>query len=198
MLPDFPVEKAELSALWLRYLERRLNNFLGFFADLPYFSIHEGNRSRIIGEDGSIDEFDYQTIQSMLSIHPGEVPHLTREKVRERMDSIAQELARKMSKSFYATLDHITEQTGQVVDAGGRRFSKDIFLRGLRSVDLAFDSQGNPIMPALVMHPHMFGPLRDEVATWEQDAEFSAQMDRIIEQKREKWIARESRRRLTD
>ena len=198
MLPDFPVEKAKLNALWLRYLESRLNDCLGFFADIPYFSIHEGDQTRSIRADGSIDEFDYQSIQSMLSVHWAEVPHLTREEIRERMDRVAQEMAQKISRSYYATLDHVTEQTGQVIDASGRQFSKDMFLQALQSVDIAFDDRGEPIMPTLVMHSQLLGPLRDEIAAWKQDADLSAQVDHIIEQKRQKWLAREGSRKLVD
>lgn len=198
MLPDFPVQKARLLEFWNRYFAQKHNEYLGYFSECPSYSQHEGNRWAVEREDGTTSESGYESIEAGFPVRVDEVPNLTPEKIAQKIDIAAQEMARQMVQGILEDISHAVDESGRTVDAGERPFTKELFLKGLDSIEMGFDENGNPIMPKVMMHPKLWETIKDDIKTWEQDPEFTKRFNQIIERKREAWRARESRRKLVD
>ena|SRR5687768_8273414 len=98
MLPDFPKEKAILGKFWNEYLAKKHREFLGFFATIPYFTVHEGNRWKLERNDGTESETEYEEMSSDFILDIKEVPNLTPEKIMAKLDAVAEDAARQMTQ----------------------------------------------------------------------------------------------------
>jgi cytochrome c556 len=198
MLPDFPKEKKLLAKFWNEYLARKNRKLLGVFATIPSFKIHEGDRWKISRSDGTESEQPYEEMSSMFTIELSEVPSLTHEKIRAKLDAVAEDAARQMHQSIFREILQVTAQVGNIVDAKGKPFTKESFLEALEKIDMEFSPDGQLIHPAIIMPPEVWKENEAKFTEWEQDKEFTARHEKIINEKREKWIAREALRKLVD
>ena len=96
MIPDFPDQKSELLQLWNDYLGYKQREHLGYLATAPRYTHHEGDQWSIKREDGTIARSDYEPIEAEFSVHIDELPRLTTEAIAQRLDGIAEELAKQM------------------------------------------------------------------------------------------------------
>jgi hypothetical protein len=191
MLPDFPAQKDRLLRLWTDYLRQKEREYLGYFATAPSYVHYEGDRWGIKREDGTTSESGYESTELEFSFSIEEIPDLTPEKIRQKLDTVAEEMAKQRIKRI---LKDIKQAAARVGNAGNRRLTKDVYLEALNAILLSFDKKGNLNPPVLFISPEF----KDDVATWEQDPEFVARRREIIERKQEEWRARESRRKLVD
>lgn len=198
MIPDFPVQKARLRELWTEYVDRKQQQYLGFWSTLPSRTHHEGEKWLLERADGSSDSYEYRTLEAAFSIDIEEAPILTPDKVRNKLDEIAREMARQMSQGIYQSLNETLEKYGQTIDGEGRSFNKATFLEAIEAVEFDFDENGEPAYPALLMHPELYEKIKDDVQAWDQDPEFKTRHKIIMERKRIQWRDRESRRKLVD
>lgn len=198
MLPDFPKEKQLLSNFWNKYLERKNRELLGIFSTVPSFTVHEGDRWKIERLDGTETEQPYQELLSGFTIGFKEVPDLTPEKIRAKLDSVAEDAARQMSQSMFREIQQATEQVGNVVDAKGKPLTKELFLEMLEKIESEFTPDGEWVPPSIVMHPDVWKANEAKFKEWEQDKEFANRQAELINKKREAWHAREALRKLVD
>ena len=198
MLPDFPKEKALLAKFWNEYLARKHRELLGFFATMPSFAIHEGDRWKIERSDGTESEQPYQEMSSGFTIELKDVPDLTFEKIKSKMDALAEDTARQMSQSIFKEIQQVTEQVGNALDAKGKPLTKELFLELLEKIESNFTPNGEWIAPSIVMSPEMWKANEAKFREWEQDREFTSRQEEIINKKREVWRAREALRKLVD
>jgi len=198
MLPDFPKEKALLQKFWNEYLAHKHRELLGILSTIPSFAIHEGNRWKIEREDGTESEQKYQEMSSGFTISLDEVPDLTPEKIRAKLDAVAEDGARQMSQSIFKEIEEATRQVGNTVDAKGKPLTKELFLELLEKVETEFGPDGQWIPPSIVMHPDVWKANETKFKEWEQDKEFAERQTEIINKKREAWYAREALRKLVD
>lgn len=195
MLPDFPIQKAKLLNLWTEYLRRREREYLGYLASAPSYTHHEGNRWRIEGEGGYSNESSYQLIEAEFSLQVKEIPYLTPDEIQEKLDEVAQEMAKQRHRGIIESIEAVATKVGNV---GQRQLGKDAYLEALDKILLSFDDEGNPSSPVLLISPELHEAIKDDVETWNQDPEFLERYAKIIQRKREEWRDRESRRKLVD
>lgn len=198
MLQDFPKEKELLVKFWNKYLAHKHQEFLGFFATIPSFTIHEGDRWKIERPDGTESEQPYEEISSEFIIDNKEVPNLTPDKIMAKLDAVANDAARQMSQNIFREIQQSTEQVGNIVDAKGKPLTKEHFLEMLEKIETDFTPDGQWIPPSIVMHPNAWKVNETKFKEWEQDKEFSNRQAEIINKKREEWHAREALRKLVD
>lgn len=198
MLPDFPEQKEELAQFWNEYLQRRYQEYLGYFSEIPKFRHHEGKRWRFEREDGSTEDSHYKSVEEGFSVSMEEVPDLTLDKIRGKLDKVAEGMARTISQQVISDINQTLDKTDRAVDAKGRPFSKELFLEALDSMLLSFDDAGELQAPALIMHPDMWNSIQDEIKTWDDDPEFDKKYKQLLERKRDEWRVRESSRKLVD
>ena len=108
MLPDFPKEKAILSKFWNEYLVRKHRELLGYFATIPSFTIHEGDRWKIERPDGTESEKPYEELSSGFTLDLKEVPDLTPEKIRAKLDKVAENAASLMIQGLFREIKQAT------------------------------------------------------------------------------------------
>ena len=198
MLPDFPNEKALLEKFLNDYLANKHREYLGFFATIPSFTIHEGDRWKIERSDGTESEQTYKEMSSGFTIDLNELPYLTAEKIRAKLDAMAEDAARQMSQSIFREIQQTSEQVGNTVNAKGGPLTKELILEMLEKTESDFTPDGQWIPSSIVMHPDVWKANEAKFKEWDQDKEFTARHEEIINKKREAWRAREALRKLVD
>ncbi len=198
MIPDFPDEKEKFMQLWNKYLQKKISENLGFLGTLPQYRNYEGDQWKLSREDGSVEVIDYDHIQGLLDINVDEVPDLTPEKIRQKLDNLANEIAAQMSKNTYAEISRVTKLSGNEIDAKNKPFSKELFLELIEKVVLDFDQNGDLNQPTMVMDPVFWEKNKDKIMAWEKDEEFVRKHEQLIAKKKEEWIDRENNRKLVD
>lgn len=98
--------------------------------------------------------------------------------------------AEQLERQFFEFMNKVTEDAGQVVDAGGRPLSHDLILDMFEKLQVDFDEDGNPEMPMIVLQPKAFEKLG------EPTPEQLKRRDEIIERKRREFAARRRVRKL--
>lgn len=196
MLPDFLKVKEKLKIMIDYKLKHAILSNLGPLAEIPE-SIHfEGNSSITYYADGTQSETDSVEISSQLKIELEELEEMTPEGVHEKIDHLAQEMAKKQAMHFYKTINETAEEAGTVVDAEGAQFSMDLFFEVIEKIDIDFDENGDPIGLMVAMSPELYHSAAKVIEQAENDPEINKRLDAIMERKREEWRVRESNRKL--
>lgn len=197
MLPDFPKTKSEISkrlSLRLRQKTTQLSVLTSLARPIVQ---HEGTLHSYPQEGfGNVtDGFEHFQVPIKLTLD--ELKSLTGSKLAEKMDAMAEEMARKTSEHGYRVLDQVTAKAGNVLDASGQPFDKGHFLSMLEMVDMGFTPEGKPDF-TIVAHPDMVQALLSCWPEWEKDLEFMRRYESLLSMKREAWLDRESDRKLVD
>ena len=198
MIPDFPTEKEKLTKAWTHYVEVRSYALLGFMEETPSYRHHEGNLWQLIRDDGSSSESEYQEISAAFIIDRKDVPGLTPEKIREKLDAIADEMAGQMSHHVIATIKRATDEAGNTIDAKGKKFSPEFFLDMLDRMQLSFDEDGTWQPPTLIVPPGFVETNKELISLFENNPDLRTRQKEIIDRQREEWRAREAYRKLVD
>ena len=198
MIPDFSQEKEKIMQFWNKYLITKNQELLGFLGKLPAYRNHEGHQWALNRADGMEDNQPYLQIEGLMTVEISEVPSLTPDKIREKLDKIADDMARQISQGMFAEISRVTKEVGNEVNAEGKPLSQDLFLQMLEKMDLDFDENGNLNPPTIVMHPDLWKAKKEEIKSWETDEKFLSKQKRLIEKKKEEWRDRENNRKLVD
>jgi hypothetical protein len=197
MLPDFPKTKSEISKILSARVRDKVRE-LSPFASLPSaFVQHEGNVHSYPQEGFGTVTDGFEHFEVPLQVKIEELRSLVGDRLLQKIDGLAEEMARKTSEHGYRALDRVTEKAGNRLDAGGKPFDQEMFLAMMEKVDLTFDASGKPDF-VLLMHPDMASGIAEKGQHWEQDPEFKKRYDDLLEVKREAWRDRESNRKLVD
>ena len=89
-------------------------------------------------------------------------------------------------------MDAVTQSTGNIVDAGGEKFSFELLVETLEKIEWSLDDEGELVMPSIIMHPDQMKKLPAE-ATPAQKAE----LDELKRRKKEELLAQRRSRRLS-
>lgn len=198
MIPDFPKEKAKLMNALNDRLARKHRELLGYFAQIPSFAHHEGDRWAMAGRGSVEEEMEYEELGAEVQLSVDEVPDMSATDILRLIDSVAEDAARQMHNKIMADIDRSVTESGTAFDAKGRPFDREMFLNALDSIALSFDSDGNLIPPAIIMHPELWQARKADMETWESDPDFVEKYRQLLFKKREEWRAREARRKLVD
>ena len=114
----------------------------------------------------------------------------------ERMRHAAQDMAAQITKSSFQSISDAVDKVGNVVDGKGAPFSAALFLEALEKIQIDFGPDGKPRFPTLVVAPSKGPQIQRILESLEQDPQLSAQFHKLIEVKKEEWLAREASRKL--
>lgn len=103
MLPDLPMLKREISEVLNHYVRMQTNRQIGEVFGYKHI-MHEGDRSRILRADGSVDNIEMRSASAEMTILSKEVPTLTIEQRKQQLDEMADKLAEQMSKQLFGKL----------------------------------------------------------------------------------------------
>ena len=197
MLPDFPKIKERFVEAINNYLEIliRQEPFLSQIREEQHF---EGNKTSSKDENEELYQSAYKEISSKIPINREDVIVKGPMAFVENIQNMAEEIKKKKAKFVFDNLKEITSKTGNVVNGKGQPFSFDIFMEMLNKISIAFDDQGNPDWPTLVVSPEMGAKLREKFPEWESNPDYKKRFENIIKRKRKEWNDRESYRKLVD
>lgn len=198
MIPDFPNEKQELAKVWTQYLNNRIGVLTGTLDLAQSYRHYEGNKWRLTREDKTVDDSNYLQISSIFSVSLDEVPNLTAEKIKEKLDKVADEMAGQMMQNMISKIAQAADSVGNSINANGEPFLPDHFLQVLDRIDHSFTEDGTWIPPTMIVAPDFMNKNKELIETYNNDAEFLAKRDAIIDRKREDWRAREAHRKLVN
>lgn len=166
--------------------------------DISQSTQYEGASARLLRTDGSEDQIDYEKASFEFEITREEMRSFDLEKLQEKLRQLARKFADAQQAMMFRKLSRVVEEVGNTVDAGGD-LQPHHFLDMIRKVEMSFDPKTNePTGLTIVVHPSQIDRLLAKWKSWEQDPAFVAEYERLLEEKREAWRARESNRRLDD
>jgi len=109
-----------------------------------------------------------------------------------QLDCASKALGEKLIARLVETLSSVTESTGNVVHAEGKKFSFEMLVEMLEKIAWSLDDDDELAMPSLLMHPDQTKNLPSE-ATPEQ----RAVLNDLMRRKKEELLAKRRRRRLS-
>ncbi len=192
MLPDFVKTKEKLKKMLDAEMEKAQFRHLGPFADTPKSNIFEGDEIILIRADGSHEEINMEKVEGKIEVKLDEAEEMTPEKVLDKIDTVAREMAQQIAKTAYEVMSEAAEEIGNVTSADGESLSIDLLLKGLEKMHLSFDEEGQPSGLRLVAHPNMSSELEKIYSQIESHPRYQE----LMERKREEWRVRESNRKL--
>lgn len=197
MLPDFVELKRRRARVFHEMVDEGTDAGAPLLAQLPKFQQHEGVRIVTRDVHGNVSEMNYkEKLSSKLSIKTDELAELSNAEMAKRLETVAEELSRKSMRKFFQSVNTMCEEAGTVTSGTGKPLDWRLFLETLEKIDIEFAEDGSPIFPTIVSHPDTFSPKALE--QWEQDPEYRASADALIESKRMEWRDREADRKLVD
>ena len=198
MIIDYPSIKKDLSKVLLRIFNNSVQGELGPFQGIQHLMQHEGKKGSYSTVDGKVKDKDYQLMEVNYKIQYADIPNMTFEDVVKLVEQKGKEMGEQMGKYFFKTVNDVIDETGNVVQAHGKPFSLDLMFETLEKMPLAFDEEGNPRMPTLVIHPDMTPRVRELIAQEEKEKKYEARHKALVEQKRKEWNEEQNRRKLVD
>ncbi|MFO1349908.1 MAG: hypothetical protein U1F68_04195 [Gammaproteobacteria bacterium] len=196
MLPDLPGLKREIQSVVDRYLRARVHSKLGVFDKSPKHIVHEGNRMRTLRADGSSDDSDLKQASAEMTVKFDDIPRLTAAKWMEKLDSLADEMAKQIGQHLYGSLDASLEKAGQVVDGRGKPFDAETVFAVLEKIALDFDETGQHHELSIVMSPDLAQRAKKVFEQIESDPVLRQRHRELIDRKRSEWRDREATRKL--
>jgi hypothetical protein len=194
MLPDFPQSKKQISKhmmLAIDQLERQKSPIL---AGIKNATQHEGQKHSYDRIGASRVSEGFEEIAIPVTLQISEVPDLTGDKLAQKIEAIADELARRRFEAFRRKFEEVTREVGNALDAKGAPFSQDMLLESLEKVDMEFGPDGRPTLTLHTSAPQFTAAYE----RWQGDPDFMARYEELLDRKRDAWRDRESNRKLVD
>lgn len=198
MIPDFPEEKAKLMKALNDRFARKNRELLGYFAQIPAYAHHEGNKWAIASAGGDEREQEYKELGGEFALSVDEIPNMSPADILRLVDGVAEDSARQMHSEIMGEITRSVVESGRGIDAQGQPLDQEMFLQALESIDLSFKRDGTLEPPAIIMHPKLWEARKEEIESWESDPDFVARHELLLHRKREEWRAREARRKLVN
>ena len=196
MLPDYPDIKEKLKIMIDYELKRAILFHLGPLANIRETFYFEGSKTVINRDDGSSSEIESEEFSVKVKIDMNEIETMTHDKVLEKINDIAKEMAEKQAKFFYERIGEFAEEAGNVVSADGEQISIDHFFEVLEKVYRDFDNTGKPDEIMVTGSPELFQSIAKIIEEAKTDPKIQQRFDAIMERKKEEWRVRESNRKL--
>ncbi|CAN5394699.1 hypothetical protein BH09PAT4_BH09PAT4_00020 [soil metagenome] len=170
------------------------------FNESPSFVQHEGKTliHNTLDNQDSKKTMNYQMAHVEYKLEHAKIPDMTPEEVFAIIDEKAKEMGGQMAKYHFEVLNKTIEETGNNIDAKGKKLSPDLFLETMSKLSIAFDKEGNPKLPTIVISPKTAAHWKRVMAEAEADPKHKEKFDAIIAQKKKEFDAEQARRKLVD
>jgi hypothetical protein len=148
--------------------------------------------TQITSDSGNVVEQQPVEIRTKVTQTPQDIIDGQLDNLLASLHQAAEGYAEQFGKQFYEYMSRITEATGNVVDAKDRPFFDSVY-EMFEKVDLEFDAEGR-IRQELHLNP---ADAEKWARGWEEmSPEQHAELDALIERKRQEFNARRRDRRL--
>jgi|GEM_PF-5281291 len=197
MLPDYETLKEEIKQHIIRkYIRNRIHVHFPMLKKIQRRRIFEGATSRVQNIERNEEDSLINKIESQISISFDQIPQMEFSDLLVKMDTIAQDMAKQHAKILFNTLNTCVQNTGNVIEAGGASFSRDMVLEMLKKIHLEFDSNGIPHVLDLIVNHKSSKKIIDEMDAAFRDPEFQRKYNDLIQEKLEEFCVREAARKL--
>ncbi|MCC6789066.1 MAG: hypothetical protein IT547_14625 [Hyphomonadaceae bacterium] len=195
MLPTFPeIERISRQAAvdTIRAMIAKKSPIIG---QIKAHIQHEGAGGAINRADGSVGDFAPRQIAAQTTLATSmSIYDFTTDELLKLLDGIAEQFARGQSEMLFDEMSKVTEETGNVVNAGGKPFDFEIFLEGINKMHHTFDANGQWHAPTVVVSPSAMAAM--EKMTPEEKAAAEARLSAVLEEKKREFLDREASRIL--
>lgn len=198
MLPDFPEIKRHISQS--RSAEISSMRFGDpVLAKVRSYRQHEGERFTIIREDGSSTTSPQRELRSEnMEFRLTDIQSRGEVAIFETIAKAHQQIATAGRRLFSERLE---EEPINRLDGAGRRFSPELYLEILESLEMSFDDEGNWNEPDFWQerpNPAMLKTIEAVRKRFDEEPELKSKLDTLLKRKREAFNDREANRKLVD
>src|ERR1700722_8486239 len=133
VLPDFPRSRKELYEQLLLDLRLRVQGKSPFAALCRQFTQHEGKTfsyEQVLDNDKRTVKDGFEELRTPWQLEVKDIPDLVGPKLFQKIEEIAEDIARQTSQLGYRRLDEATRLAGTAIDAGGQPVTRKLFLKG--------------------------------------------------------------------
>lgn len=195
MLEAAPKLEQELDELLNDYVESAVSMFSPVISEIDRHRVFEGHRNLMLRDTGEVDETDIRKVSGEAELKVETILYGTIQEILETFLPAAESMASGQMQMLIETLNETTEKTGNKVEGHGQPLSFDLILETLEKIEIAFDREGNPEMPTMMVHPDMRARI-EALGNDPKKNEFEKQQQQLIDRKRLEWRAREANRTL--
>ncbi len=197
MLPDFPNLKRKIVTALLRYLDAlvRRNPLM---SQIRQVSLLEGDRAVIRRQNGSIEECQFRETKGESSIRNADIIAMGPYAFLESHRTAASQIQSQQAELVLNRMSKAAESVGNVVDAGGKPFSFEVFMEALEKVWIDFDKDGKPKLPSFHFGPALAKGIERMQQERQRNPEYERAFGELMKRKKEEFDACESNRKLVD
>lgn len=199
-LPKYPELKFSLEKMMLKYFENKARQELEPFGDVRKFRVHEGKSfvHNTLDDTEKRKESEFKQASVEYKIKHEDIPNMRPDDVLKILDEQAKDFGGQQAKIGYQVLEETTKESGNVVDAGGKPLTYELFLDTISKISISFDKFGKPQMPTLVIHPNQEEKYKKMFEDADNDDEAKEKLRKILEAKKKEYNAEQARRKLVD
>ena len=196
MLPDLPELKQDTQYILNRYLRKAIQERLGAFTDVPRHVVHEGMEMRVHRADGTTEDTGMKEASAEMLMQAEDIPYMTVKDRLEKLNELADRMAKQIAGNLYGSLNESLEKAGQVVDNKGKPFGIETIFAVLEKMHIDFDKNGNPADLRFVVGPALIPRLQEMAEQEKSDPSIKKRHDEIMAKKWLEWRDREATRKL--
>jgi hypothetical protein len=197
MLPDFPKIKRLAAKQFAQWVEGQVPILSPLLSEVSSVRQHEGKTTKITHPDESKTTLDFPVSEFGFAMTRDEMRRFDLSKLKEKLQHLADELAGAQTRKMFECVNQVASATGNSIKADGE-LTKENLLEMFRRVDMDFDAKTMAPTAQIVMHPDVAAKMLPRMKAWEEDAAFIAEHNKILDEKKEAWRAREANRKLVD
>lgn len=195
MFPDFPKPKEHALRTLLTWTQRAIPLVSPLLRGISRMRQYEGKIGELIREDQSRSLMDYQLQSFGFALERDEMKSFDLDGIKAKLLELAKKFGDAQEAKMLQQIAEAADSVGNTISAGGE-FQPEHLLEMLSKVWIDFDPQtGEPHMPTLIVHPSVAAKLAEKSKEWEQDPVLREKHERIMDEKREEWNARENNRK---
>lgn len=158
--------------------------------------VHEGHGTCIQRADGSVDEQEFRKAGAQVSIPIEAITGGTFEEMLERMEPVADQIAKAQSETLFKAIEEAAKSAGTATNAGGGPLTAELMLDQWEKMHIDFDSHGRPQIPTLVAGPSQRTQMEAEWGRLQSDPALRKRVEEVFARKKQEWVAREAERVL--
>ena len=194
MLPRIASLESEFSDALASYV-RECSRRDGIIREIRGHLIHEGAASAIQRSPTDSEKTEMFAAEAETTMLFDEIESVDINYIISKANEIAEQFARRISQSFFQTMDKATAKTGQRVDARGTPLTNELIMEMLSKMPVDFEKSPHGDL-AVVTAPQMaprFQALEQEL---NENPELRKKMNDLMDKKRHEFREREINRNL--
>lgn len=196
MFPDIQPFGSRLNRALSRAIEVRARELAPILNDINRAPMYEGKRTGMSRPKEENEVTPLHEASAELELTDDELATLNPAMMRNKLEGVADQMARQISEMLFKMLGDATAKTGNVVDAKGQPISFEVLMEALSALPVEFDEvSGEPTL-SIVISPKQAERVKAMSEEYEQNPEQKRRHQELLAKKREEWRARSSRRRL--